>query len=189
LNVIIESLQKDKHQRLGFTCGEESLDRFLHASACQASEKNLSKTFVAVDEADESVILGYYTVTTIRIDPGDLPPAMIRAYKLPRIREMPGSLVAKLAVAENFKGQGVGQLMLFDAMARCAQVSRDIGGVAIVVDALTEEVVSFYAQFGFQPFEPGSARLFIMMDTVEELLAITGMVQPVASVDAGEEAG
>lgn len=186
MSIVIESLQKDKHERLKFRCGEASLDDFLHTSAHQACAKNLSKTFVAVDDQDETVILGYYTVTTIRIEPGDLPPAMIRAYKLPATKSMPGSLVAKLGVSENVKGQGVGLLMLFDAMKRCANVSRDIGGVAIVVDALRDDVVTFYTQLGFTPFEPGSLKLFIMMDTVEELLAVKGMVAPAIEQQSGQ---
>ncbi len=170
MKIIIESLSKDKHKRLSFACGEESLDRFLHTSAHQSHAKNMSKTFVAVYEDDETVILGYYTVTTIRLDPGELSPAVTKAYSLPNSRDIPGSLVAKLAVSEHVKGQRVGQLMLMDAMARCARVSREIGGVAIVVDALKEDVVSYYLQFGFQRFEPTSLKLFIMMDTVDELL-------------------
>ncbi len=189
MSIVIESLKRDKHDRLKFSCGEKALDHVLHAAAHQASAKNLSKTFVAVDESDETLILGYYTVTTIRLDPGDLPPALIRAYKLPNTKDIPASLVAKLAVSENIKGEGIGQLMLFDALARCAQVSRDIGGVAIVVDALRPEVASFYTQFGFQPFEPESLRLFIMMDTVEEVLAMKNMVKGISPLLIAKQVG
>jgi GNAT superfamily N-acetyltransferase len=188
VSIIIESLKKDKHDRLKFSSGEGPLDHFLQTAAYQACAKNLSKTFVAVDEADETVILGYYTVTTIRIDPGELPQGMIRAYRLPATRDIPGSLVARLAVSENVKGQGVGKLMLFDAMARCAQVSRDIGGVAIVVDAMNDNLVSYYTQFGFSQFEPGSRKLFIMMDTIEELLAMKGIVAAATDLK-GERTG
>ena len=169
--IIIESLQKDKHQRVPFSCGKEPLDRFLHEHAHQAVEKNLSKTYVAVDEADESVILGYYTVATCRIEAGELPEEIAMLLNLPK-RDLPGSLVARLAVLEKIKGQGVGSLMLMDAMARCARVSSEIGGVAIVVDALEADLIPFYERFGFTRFEPGSLKLFITMGTVQKILGI-----------------
>ena len=114
--MIIESLQKGKHRRIDFTCGNEALDRFLHESAHQAVVKGLSKTYVAVEEDDETTILGYYTVTTTRIEAGEMP-------------DLPASLVARLAVSEHRKKQGIGALMLFDAMARCARVASDIGAL------------------------------------------------------------
>ncbi len=169
--MIIESLQKGKHQRLAFTCGVESLDRFLHENAHQAVAKSLSKTYVAVDDADENVILGYYTVTTTQVEAGDLPDHLVRKLKLPKA-QLPASLVARLAVSENVKGRGVGSLMLMDAMARCARVAGEIGGVAIVVDALEESVVPFYERVGFARFEPDSLRMFIPMTTVCEMLGI-----------------
>jgi GNAT superfamily N-acetyltransferase len=170
--VIIESLQKDKHQRLAFACGNEPLDRFIHEHAHQAIAKNLSKTYVAVNERDQTVILGYYTVTTCRIEAGELTATVLRRLKLPK-HDLPASLVARLAVSESVKGQGVGSLMLMDAMARCARVAEDVGGVAIDVDAIEDGVTAFYERVGFTRFEPGSLKMFMLMATVRELLGIS----------------
>jgi GNAT superfamily N-acetyltransferase len=169
--MIIESLEKDKHRRLAFTCGKEPLDRFIHEHAHQAAAKGISKTYVAVDDSDETVILGYYTVTTCRIEAGELPDTIAKKLKLPK-HDLPGSLVARLAVSESIKGQGVGSLLLVDAMARCARAASDVGGVAIVVDALEETVVPFYERVGFTRFEPGGLKLFILMMTVREMLGL-----------------
>lgn len=104
--MIIESLQKDKHRRLAFTCRKEPLDRFLQESAHQALAKGLSETYVAVEEDDEAVILGYYTVTTCRIESGELPDTVAKKFKIPK-HELPASLVARLAVSESFKGRAL----------------------------------------------------------------------------------
>jgi hypothetical protein len=61
-----------------------------------------------------------------------------------------------------------------DAMARCARVAKEIGGVAIVVDALEESITTFYERVGFKRFEPGSLKLFIPMATVHEILGVEG---------------
>jgi GNAT superfamily N-acetyltransferase len=172
--IVIESLDKGKHARLAFTCGSEPLDRFIHDHAYQAAAKGLSKTYVAVDESDESDILGYYTVTTCRIEAGQLPRSAGRALKL-SAHELPASLVARLAVSESAKGRGIGSLMLMDAMARCARAAGEIGSVAVVVDALDEGVISFYEKVGFTPFEPGSRKMFIPMTTVRN---IVGLAEP-----------
>jgi GNAT superfamily N-acetyltransferase len=148
------------------------LDRFIHEHAHQAAAKGLSKTYVAVDEADETTVLGYYTVTTTRVEAGELPVALVRALKLPK-RELPAPLIARLAVSNTVQGRGIGSLLLMDALARCARVASEIGGVAIVVDALEEPAVPFYERLGFLRFEPGTLELFIPMATVRELLGIT----------------
>lgn len=75
-------------------------------------------------------------------------------------------------VSETVKGQGVGSRMLMHAMARCTRVAREIGGVAIVVDALEENVTAFYERVGFLRFEPGSLKMFIPMATVREMLGV-----------------
>jgi GNAT superfamily N-acetyltransferase len=174
--VIIEPLQKDKHHRLAFASGEESLDRFLHQNAHQASAKGLSKTYVALDESDETQILGYYTITTTHIEAGELPEALIRKLNLPKSM-LPASLVARLAVSERIQGRGIGSLMLMDAMARCARVASEIGGVAIIVDALQDSVAPFYEALGFTRFDDKSLKLFILMATVREMLGIFNGVE------------
>jgi hypothetical protein len=70
--IIIESIKNEKHLRLAFRCGEESLNRFLHESAHQAVAKGLSKTY-AVSAEDETRILGCYTITMTQLDAGVLP--------------------------------------------------------------------------------------------------------------------
>lgn len=170
--MIIEPIQKSKHQRSSFRCANESLDRFLHESACQAVEKGLSRTYVAVDESDETSILGYYAVTTTHIEAGALPSRTMRKLELPK-HELPAALVARLAVSERRQKHGIGSLLLIDALARCARAADEIGGVAIAVDALNESVVAWYELLGFMRFEPGSLKMFIVMATVREMLGLT----------------
>lgn len=170
MSLIVEPLQRDKHNRLPFSSGVDSLDSFLHQNAHQAIKKRLSQTYVAVDDANESEILGFYTVTPCRIDAGQLPLETIRASRLPQSKDLPANLVAQLAVCESVQGRGIGALLMMDALNRCARVSADVGGVAVVVDTIDDSVVEFYAQYGFERFDPDSRRMFIMMATVQALV-------------------
>jgi GNAT superfamily N-acetyltransferase len=169
--LIVESLQKGKHDRLGFSCGNESLDRFFQEHAHQAALKDLSRTYVGVDENDETVVLGYYTVTPCRIEAGELPRTLMRLLRLPD-RDLPASLIARLAVSKAAQGKGVGSLLLIDALVRCARVTGEIGGIAIVVDAMEDAVAPFYERLGFRRLELESRRMFIPMATIRNLLGM-----------------
>jgi hypothetical protein len=57
-----------KHDRKAFDCGQEDLNRFLRQFARQAHEHGASKTYVAVDDADGKIILGYYTPSPAQVD-------------------------------------------------------------------------------------------------------------------------
>jgi GNAT superfamily N-acetyltransferase len=174
--IVIEALQKGKHQRLGFSSGKKPLDRFLLEHAHQAVVKGLFKTYVAVDEVDETIILGYYTVTISRLEAGEIPSNVAQQFRLPETHGVPIFLVARLAVSQTVHGRGLGSTLLMDALARCARASGEIGGVAVVVDAMDDEVVGFYANYGFQRLEPGSLKMFIPMATVRGLV----LVEPLA---------
>lgn len=167
--MIVESLQRGKHNRLAFRCGTESLDRFLHERAHQAASKGLSKTYVAVDEGGEATIHGYYSLTTCRVEAGELPEAVVKTLRLPR-HQLPAVLIARLAVAVGASGQGIGTGMVVDAVTRCARVAAEIGGVAIVVDAIDRRASLFYERLGFKRFAPGSMRMFMPMASVRGIL-------------------
>lgn len=161
--MIIEAIQKERHRRSSFSCGADSLDRFLHESAQQANDKGLSRTFVAVTEEDRTIILGYYTISIVQIEAGALPDRSARRYKLPRDRGLPAILLARLAVSQQHQRQGIGSFLVADALARCVRATSEVGGVAIVVDALEESVVEWYETLGFVRFAPTSLRMFFLL--------------------------
>lgn len=57
-----------KHNRKGFDCGQADLNGFLAKYARQAHESGASKTYVAVDNAGNPAILGFYTLSPALID-------------------------------------------------------------------------------------------------------------------------
>jgi len=165
---IIERLDRATHNRIAFSCGKESLDRFLHETAHQAFKKNLAATFVAVNPEFPGRILGYYSVCNFQIDAQELPDLVRRRYRLPR-HLVPATLIARLAVDLTVQGQGIGGYLLLDALIRCFQAGLEVASAAIIVDALEEAIVPFYEQYGFQRYAPDSLKHFIMMDTVAQL--------------------
>jgi hypothetical protein len=68
-----------KHDRKAFDCGQDDLNRFLQQYARQAHEHGASKTYVAVDDADEKTIYGYYTLSPAQVDFFRVPAQQITA--------------------------------------------------------------------------------------------------------------
>jgi GNAT superfamily N-acetyltransferase len=117
----------------------------------------LSKTFVAVLDEQPSDILGYYALTVCEVRTAELPPAAAR--RLPRVT--PGIRLGRLAVDQRMQGQGLGKLLLLNAMARSSSVSDEVGVHALFVDAIDEAATAFYRKYGFVPFPDQPLKLFL----------------------------
>ena len=161
----IEQLGKKHHKNL-FSCGTEALDQYLKIQASQDIKKNVAITYV-LSQLDSDHVSGFYTISSIGIFPGELPPEL--AKKLPRYPVLPGILLGRLAVDENMKGKKMGAFLLIDALKRSLSVSHQIGIVAVIVEAKDAISVNFYKHFGFIPFPANDHRLFLPIGTIKGL--------------------
>jgi GNAT superfamily N-acetyltransferase len=165
---VIERLDRLKHDRGAFSCGQESLDRFLKENAQQALAKNISVAFVAVNVEDPSRVLGFYSLSSLTIEAGEIPELERRHLRLPDHR-LPATLVGRLAVDQRSQGRGMGANLVADALARSYLASRSIASAAVVVDALDARAAGFYAGYGFRPCDERSRRLYVMMAMVARI--------------------
>ena len=129
-------------------------------------EKRIAAPFVLAD-VDHRVVVGYYTLSSFSIALGELPDKIAR--KLPRYPVVPATLLGRLAVDENHRGQRLGEYLLMDALHRSSVVSKQIVSYAIVVDAKVEAVARFCRSYEFQVFSEQPSRLFIPMTTIQRL--------------------
>lgn len=159
-------LLSERHERLAFSCGNESLDRYLHQQAGQDRRRYAAVPFVLVEDSNPEV-LGYYTLSAFGVDLGELPQTVAR--KLPRYPVVPATLLGRLAVALSRRGRGLGELLLMDALRRSLGHAQEIASVAVVVDAIDEAAWAFYHRFNFLPFPNRRDRLFLPMRTVAQL--------------------
>jgi GNAT superfamily N-acetyltransferase len=159
----VKALEK-VHDVKSFDCDVPDLNSWVQKTAMQHQKNGMSKTFVNVDEGDEKKILGFVTMAIRTLTPAaDLPPEMRR--KLPR--EVPGFTLARLAVAKEAQGRGIGEYLLFEAMERAYRASRSVGGFALFVDA-KDGAASFYAKFGFQPMPDDPNTLVLPIASMPE---------------------
>jgi GNAT superfamily N-acetyltransferase len=147
----VEPLSGD-HDRSQFRSGSHALDRYFREQASQDIKRRIATCFVAVDVTAGDVA-GYYTLTATGVALNALPPETAR--KLPRYPVVPAALLGRLAVASHYQGQGLGGILLADALMRAARA--ELGIFAMLVDAKDEAAQRFYEHYGFTPL-PGETR-------------------------------
>lgn len=153
------------HDRSAFDCGQPALSDWLKDRAGQFDRRDLSRTFVAT-RPDETLVLGYYAISTHRVIYDVLPAA--EAKGLPRL-DVPVVLIGRLAVDQSVQGQGLGALLLVDALRRSVQISEQVGIRAVEVDALNDAARSFYMKFGFQSLLDDPRHLLLPMSEIRKL--------------------
>ena len=154
----------NKHKREEFSCGESVLDVYLKQYAKQDQKRRVAAVFVLPDEKKR--IKGYYSLSSTHIPSKILPEKILK--KLPKHPHQPATLLGRLAVDASFQKQKMGETLLLDALYRSFNLSQQIGSIAVVVDALNTNAVSFYAHYGFIKLS-GNNRLFLPMKTIEKL--------------------
>ena len=155
----------DQHHRALFSCGVEVLDSYLHRQAGQDTRKRAAVAFVAT--ADGKMVAGYYTLSQYAIQLDAVPEEIAR--KLPKYPMVPTTLVGRLAVSTEFRGQRLGELLLMDALHRSLVLSEQAASAGVIVDAKDESAVSFYRKYGFLDLPKVERRLFLPMGTVAQL--------------------
>ena len=161
-NLVITPLDS-KHDRTGFQCGVEALDRYFKNQARQDIRRRISRVFVATKPDNPKVVIGYYRLSTLSIELNQLPERLAR--KLPK-HPVPAALIGRLAVSNPAQRRGVGKMLLADAIKRTLAVSDQVVIYAMVVDAINENAIGFYEQFGFTRLSDDSPRLFLPLKSI-----------------------
>ncbi len=123
-----------EYDRSLFDCGEPELNDDLKLYAGQHGRKGQSRTFIAVED-DDNRIWGYYTLSSASIE-FEIVPENVPRHPVPVV------LLGRLAADREKRGQGLGSVLLADAVKRVVATSEQIGIYAMVVDALNEQIKS-----------------------------------------------
>lgn len=161
-DLIIRPLDSE-HDRPGFHCGIASLDGYIQKRARQDVKRRISRVFVATTVEQPNRIAGYYALSSLSIELGQLPQSLAR--KLPRY-PIPAALLGRLAVDQAAQHHGVGEMLLADAIKRTLSVSNEIAIYAIVADAINEQAQGFYETFGFSSLDSENQRLFLPLKSI-----------------------
>ncbi len=155
------------HVLEGFDCGKISLNDWLvrHAQASGSA-----KTYVI---AEDQRLVGYYSLTVGQIDTLEAPDRVrkgMRAYPIPVV------ILARLAVAMQDQGRGIGVGMLQDAIGRTVAIAEQAGVRALLTHPLDENAARFYLRFGFEASPMQEQQLLLLLKDARRLLmpAVSG---------------
>jgi len=151
---------RSRHDRAGFTCGIESLDRYFRMQASQDVRRRANGVFVLIDPREPDEVLGYHTLCATALPQGDVPLAARK--HIPRYPLVSATLIGCLAVTTKHLGQGLAALLVADAIQRAYASAASIGSCMAVVDAISERAAAFYQAHSFIRL-PDSLRLILPM--------------------------
>ena len=156
-----------QHSRADFDCGVAALNEYLHRYARQNHETGGAKTFVAVAPKTPTIVLGYYTISPGAVAFAKAPDTLTK--KLGRY-EVPVFRLGRLAVSVTMQGQGLGGDLLLAAGERALTVAREVGGVALAIDAKDHRAAQWYARFGALRLLDDPLKLVLPLETIAAAL-------------------
>ncbi len=125
--------------------------------------RRTARTWVWTDA--QGTVVGYYALSAHKVSREQVPPKIGRGGPV----EIPAVLIGRLALAEALHRQGLGPVLLADALSRVVQATRTVAARLVVVDELHEQAAVFYERLGFTRL-PDTLRLVQKLADVEAAL-------------------
>jgi hypothetical protein len=175
----IEMLDTKRHNRKDFTCGVKQLDVFLQERARKEASE-LSLTFVLTYMEEPGDMLGYYSLSSTKLEADDLPEPLKK--RIGQYGAIPATVLGRLATAQKFqrnKELRIGETLLIDAMFRTYRAAQDVASFGLIVDVLKSEAVDptwFYRKYGFIKCTQTENRMYLPMGTIAGTLKEAGLL-------------
>lgn len=153
------------HDTDSFDCGNTELTQWIQQWALQNHKAGNARVYVT---AREQRVLGYYALASAGAEKKRLPDKLTTGVP----DQVSCILLARLAVDNSVKGQGVGKALLKDAIKRVANVSDQIGVRALLIHAIDDEAKNFYNSLvGFLDSPTDPLHLFLPIKEVKKFTA------------------
>jgi GNAT superfamily N-acetyltransferase len=149
--------------REAFDCGNEQLNTYLKRFARQNHDRNISRTFVALKNPEDTEIAGFYSICMAQVSHTSF--SEKEQKRLPRY-PIPAMRLSQLAVDQSAQGQGLGKIMLARVLDTAIELSETVGIYAVVVDAIDEAAKTFYMKYGFVAFVDQPMTLFLPIRSI-----------------------
>ncbi|AFZ34843.1 GCN5-related N-acetyltransferase [Stanieria cyanosphaera PCC 7437] len=154
------------HNRDNFDCGSEALNRYLQQTARQHNTKGISRTFVLIDSEQPQTIIGFFTLALCEVHATQLPNKWSKKYSA----TIAGVKLARLAVAKTYQRQGIGEILMVEAMKRALIIADNAGVIGLFVDAKDEAAKEYYHRYDFVSLEDNPLKMFLPLATIREII-------------------
>ena len=131
--------------------------------ARKSCDEDISQTHVLFDFKNKKII-SYYSTCNYSVHKE----SVMSKFGVP-VKQIPATLIGRLAVDKTYKGKGYGVFSLVEALKQIRVISKVTGIKIVIVDALNDSAVSFYKHLGFIEFDDNQMLLFISMATIYNL--------------------
>jgi len=158
------------HDRAAFSCGNASLDRYIREQASQDVKRGLASVFVITAKDDPKQILAYYTLSSRELRLDQLPEEI--AKKAGKYGHVGVTLLGRMAVAEKYKGTGLGALTLMNALHKSLLAATDVASLAVFVEAVDSDAANFYRKYGFIELPEDKLKLLLPMKTIAKSFSV-----------------
>lgn len=149
-----------------FSCGNEALDAWLRR--CRDADR-AGTSRVYTWRNDDGRIVAYFATAPHLVHRADVTRPLARGSP----DNIPGILIAKLALSSDLHGRGLGGALLADALEVCLSAIRTAGGRLIMVEAIDEQAQTFYEHYGFESLsDDPRRRLYIKASSVAKSLGM-----------------
>lgn len=128
--------------RKDFCCGNPELDKYFVEQLGQDEGRDAARAHLLLSG---DTVAGFFTISAGAVELTRLPEDLLK--KVARYAQVPAAIIGRLAVDQKFKGQGLGGLLLIEALAMV--VSGPLAVTVVLVDAKDEEAAAFYRKHGF----------------------------------------
>ena len=167
----IEAFDKSKHKRDGFESGISAVDQYFSKTAGKLSKAGNVSFFVMVEIKAPDIVIGFYTLNAHAVYFADLPAKYKRAK--PGHGQIPAAFISMMGIDAERQNEGLGALLLVDALKRIAKGAEAVGIAVVLLDVIDcgdpEKRVrrqAFYTKFGFQPLPSQPSRLFLPVASI-----------------------
>lgn len=146
-----------------FDCGNEDLNIFIRNFAWPNDRNGIGKTYVLMNK---NTICGFFTLSSAQIKRSTLidePSANLPRYPIPAIR------LARLAVDKKYQKQGLGSLLLKEALIKIVNASNVVGIYLVVVEPKLN-AIGFYKKYGFKCLDEKT--YYITLNAIKEAMNI-----------------
>lgn len=165
--LLVEPLDRKRHDRAAFSSGVGRIDNFLKITASRHVQEDHGKVYVTI-EPPSNRIIGFFALSPHSIDVQSLPETHRK--RMPRLPTVSAIYLSMVGVDMTMQGRGVGTFLMGEALRKCVAGADIMGGCFIVLDSINEDAARMYRRIGFVdlPSQPG--RMLIAMTTVRMAL-------------------
>lgn len=153
------------HVTAGFDCGSEELNRYLQKYALQNTLADGAVTRVTTRN---DFVAGYYSLAAGSVEHVNAPSRVTKGMAR---HPIPLVILARLAVAKDVQGMGLGKALLKDALLRVSNAADLIGVRTLIAHAKDERAKEFYERFDFEPSPTDPLHMFLLMKDIRAALA------------------